>query len=814
MEGEKMRIVIVGGGIAAAYAANAIMQKEKGHDVLIVTAEKYPPYDRIHLCRLVDGSATVEDIRLDLHKSVKVELSQKIVSIDTVGKKVFSKNASYSYDKLIIATGSKPKELFDVSELENASTFRSADDGFKIASGIKGSNVVIVGVGPIGLELLDTLVKMDAPNTVFLLSRSRHLYDHVLDPRAVEWIAESFEEDPRVKISFEDEIVDKQIEKNRISKIVTKRYTIENPFLIFGIGKKPNIEFARESLDCDRGILVDDTMKTSDPDIYAVGEAAQLRSTGFIAGRVKECTQQAGVAVDNLLGNKPVNFQMEVAINELKVRAFQFVDVVSPSYDPHSKANEDIIIISKSLKRVDQYIVYKDLLIRFIGLNSNVDVIELKKMMEKKTPVDPSFFYRSRKESKKGRLVCSCTGTYEQDLIELIKENAVTSFSELKGLTRAGRVCGRCRQDIVELIKRVHIDPELAKKIRAQKEAAREEKKMELVRKRIEKFNRLHPRNRITTENLEEALKALDMNREYNRWISMITAQMRLSPAYEEVVDSAVRQLNKIPIVWLELADCSGNSEAFIKTSNPKITDLILNYISLDYHELLMAAAGQHSESVLKSVIQNDKNRYILVVEGAVPLGMDGKFLRIGPRGETGVKLLKRVAEGAVAVMAVGSCALDGGVVAAGPNPTGAVGVSEALGRKDIINLPGCPVNPVNIVGTLIYYIMFDEMPELDSLGRPKWAYGYRIHDNCERRGHFDMDEFVLEWGDEGAKMGWCLFKMGCKGPYAHLNCPQVKFNDGMSWPVQAGHGCIACGEGKIAFDRYANERTIEERKR
>jgi quinone-reactive Ni/Fe-hydrogenase small subunit len=224
-----------------------------------------------------------------------------------------------------------------------------------------------------------------------------------------------------------------------------------------------------------------------------------------------------------------------------------------------------------------------------------------------------------------------------------------------------------------------------------------------------------------------------------------------------------------------------------------------------------MAASGDQSESVLDGINENYAGKYILMVEGAVPLGMDGKFLRIGPNGETGHALLKRVAKNAAAVLAVGSCAFDGGVVAAKPNPTGAVGVAEALGRDDIINLPGCPVNPINIVGTLLHYIMFGELPKLDEKNRPEWAYGFRVHDNCERRGHYDLDEFVQEWGDEGAKKGWCLFKMGCKGPYANLNCSLVKFNEGTSWPVQAGHGCFGCALGKIAFDHLANNREVDD---
>ncbi|MGE4472412.1 MAG: hydrogenase small subunit, partial [Sulfuricurvum sp.] len=410
-----------------------------------------------------------------------------------------------------------------------------------------------------------------------------------------------------------------------------------------------------------------------------------------------------------------------------------------------------------------------------------------------------------------GKLICSCEGVHELELVDIIRENAVTSFADLKEFSKAGRTCGRCKQDVCAIISATPVDPAEAARLRAEKEAAAQAAELEKVRARIEKYNRLHPRNQLNVENFHEALESFEMSREFNRWVSMITASMHLHPQFEEVVEEGVTQLNKIPIIWLELSDCTGNSEAFIKTSHPKVDDLILKYISLDYHELLMAASGDQSESALENILRNDSGQYLLIVEGAVPLEMDGKFLRIGPKGETGIDLLRRVAKNAVAVMAVGSCAYDGGVVAAAPNPTGAVGVAEALGRSDIINLPGCPTNPINIVGTLLQYIMFDEFPKLDANNRPEWAYGFRVHDNCERRGHYDADEFVREWGDEGAKKGWCLFEMGCKGPYADLNCSLVKFNEGTSWPVQAGHGCFACGQGKIAFDSYANNRKLPE---
>ncbi len=806
-----MRIVIVGGGIVAAYMANALKEQAPEHELVIVSKEMYPPYDRIHLCSLVNGSQSIEEIALPLPPGVQLELNAEVVQIDKTAKRIYTKSSAFSYDILVIATGSKPRTLFGIKGMKNAVTFRSAADSACIAERIRGRNVVMMGVGPIGLELLDTLRTLDGPKNIYLVSRGSHIYDKAMTPASGPMMKSIYEEaDPRVEILLEEEILDKTIEGDEITKIVMKTRTIENPFLIFGVGITPSADFAKEAVTVERGILVDEHMRSCDPSIYAVGEVAQLPD-GYIAGRVKECTLEADAAVASILGKESEGFKEFVTIDGLKVGSFLLADVTSTRYDPKDGNNEEIVIASKKESRVDHYITNGDRLVRFIGINTNIDVMALKRMMEQGEQVDASYFYSSRLVSERGKLICSCASGYEKDLVDIIKTNCIVSFGDLKPFSEAGRVCGRCKKDVTQLIADTPVDPEAAACMMAERKAALKAAELAKIQHRIDKFNALHPKNMIGSDNLEEAIKAFDMNREYSRWVSMITANMRLHPDYEPLVSQGVEQLNKIPIIWLELADCSGNSEGFIKTAHPKVDDLILRYISLDYHELLMAASGDQSESVLESIIKNDAGRYILMVEGAIPMGLDGKFLRIGPKGETGYELLKRVAENAAAVLSIGSCAFDGGVVAAAPNPTGAVGVAEALGRDDIINLPGCPVNPINIVGTLLHYIMFDELPKLDAKNRPEWAYGFRVHDNCERRGHYDLDEFVLEWGDEGAKKGWCLFKMGCKGPYADLNCSLVKFNEGTSWPVQAGHGCFACGQGRIAFAKYANHRQLEE---
>ncbi len=804
-----MRIVIIGGGIAAAYLANRIKKLDFNVDVLIVSEEAYLPYDRIHLCALVDKSAGMEDISLPVEPGVQIALNEKILSIDKTSKRIFSEHSAFSYDKLIIATGSVPQTLFDISTLKNAAVFRNGDDCKKISESIDDKEVVIVGSGPIGLELMETLTTMQRVKHITLLVRGDSLYDKSLSPQAKKEIESSYLKSGKISISYEDEIVEKQIENDEIILLKTKKLEIKNLFLIFGMGIRPNIDFARESLACDRGILTNKKMQTEDTDIYAVGEAAQVKDFDFVAGHVKECTLQADVAIATLLGLEDKEFHPEVMIDMLKVDKYELIEARSPAYTENF---EKILITSDKDHRIDEYFVENDTLTRFIGINSNVDIGYIESLMQNAQSIDPSYLYQNRLIGDRGRLVCSCEHVYRKDIVDTVVANGVENFVQYGAFSQAGRVCGKCKKMVEDVIRESQhlIDPNFVKK---SAETLVREEEIALAKKRIKKYNKLHPQNQLDSDQLSSSLDAFDItNKELNSWISMVTATMHLHPEFEGVIKEGINNLNRLPVIWLELADCSGNSEAFIKSSHPGIADLIFDYISLDYHELLMSASGDQSESVLENIIKEQKGAYVLIVEGAIPMAMEGKYLRIGPKGETGLQVLQKCAKDAAIIISVGSCAFDGGVVAAVPNPTGAVGVSEALGRDDIINLPGCPVNPVNIVGTLLSYLMFEELPPLDKFNRPLWAYGGRIHDNCERRGHYELGEFVKEWGDEGAKKGWCLFEMGCKGPYAHANCPTMKFNQGTSWPVQAGHGCMGCVEVGF-FDKYATERKLEEEK-
>jgi len=323
---------------------------------------------------------------------------------------------------------------------------------------------------------------------------------------------------------------------------------------------------------------------------------------------------------------------------------------------------------------------------------------------------------------------------------------------------------------------------------------------------RLEELKKLEPVNKV---DIKEVLEDEGINRrDFLKWASAMTATLMLPASFTPLVAEAAEVMNRVPVIWTELQDCAGNSEAFLRSDGPKVDEIILDIISLEFHEVLMAAAGHQAEEQLEDAIEHFKGKYLLFVEGAIPLAKGGIYGTIGASGETFEEHLHRLAKDAAAIVAVGTCATFGGVPAAAPNPTGAVGVMDIVKGKPIINIPACPANPSNMVGVILHYVLTGQIPELDSLLRPKFAFGYRIHDNCERRAHFDAGEFVEEWGDEGAENNFCLYKVGCKGPMTFNNCSIIRYNEAVNWPIGSGHGCIGCSEPDF-WDKYAYERPM-----
>ena len=281
--------------------------------------------------------------------------------------------------------------------------------------------------------------------------------------------------------------------------------------------------------------------------------------------------------------------------------------------------------------------------------------------------------------------------------------------------------------------------------------------------------------------------------RDFMKFVSMMTAFIGLEQSAIGQVAKAMETKPRIPVIWLHFQECTCCSESFIRSSHPIVADILLDKISLDYTETLMAASGTQAEDALKNTMTKYKGQYILCVEGSVPLGADGVYCMIG--GKTSIQILEEASEGAAAIIAWGSCASNGCVQSAKPNPTQATPIHKLVKGKPIIKVPGCPPIGEVMAGVIVHYLTFGRIPELDRMGRPKAFYSKRVHDSCYRRPFYDAGLFVETFDDENSKKGYCLYKVGCKGPSTYNACGVVKWNGGTSYPIQSGHPCIGCSE-------------------
>jgi hydrogenase small subunit len=280
--------------------------------------------------------------------------------------------------------------------------------------------------------------------------------------------------------------------------------------------------------------------------------------------------------------------------------------------------------------------------------------------------------------------------------------------------------------------------------------------------------------------------------RDFLKLATLVTAALGLEYARFPEIVHAMETKPRLPVIWLEFQDCAGCTESLTRSHDPYLTKLLFNDISVDYHETLFAAAGVQAEENKEKIMDEYEGQFVLVVEGSIPTKDNGVYCTIG--GRSALDLLEEAAAKAMAVVAVGTCSSFGGLPHASPNPTGAVGVHELVTDKPLINIPGCPPIPEVITNTIAHVVLLG-IPELDALGRPKAFYGQTVHDRCPRRPFYERGQFAESYDDDGAKAGWCLYKLGCKGPTTYSACATIKWNEGVSFPVQANHPCLGCTE-------------------
>lgn len=281
--------------------------------------------------------------------------------------------------------------------------------------------------------------------------------------------------------------------------------------------------------------------------------------------------------------------------------------------------------------------------------------------------------------------------------------------------------------------------------------------------------------------------------RDFLKFCSMTAAWLGLAPAMADDLARALETKPRLPVIWIEGLSCTCCTESFIRSSHPLAKDIILNMISLDYNDALMAASGVQAQQAFDDAVRDNAGNYILAVEGNAPFGYDGMYCIDG--GRPWLEKLEKGAKSAKAVVAWGTCASWGCIQSARPNPTSVKPVAQIIHNKPVVKIPGCPPIPEVMSALVAYVVAFERLPELDAQGRFAAFYGQHVHDQCVRRAHFDAGEFVEEWDDDGARKGYCLYKMGCKGPTTYNACPNTRWNDGVSYPIESGHPCLGCSE-------------------
>lgn len=271
--------------------------------------------------------------------------------------------------------------------------------------------------------------------------------------------------------------------------------------------------------------------------------------------------------------------------------------------------------------------------------------------------------------------------------------------------------------------------------------------------------------------------------------------------------------VKEVNILWITAGlGCDGDSVAITNATQPSIEDIVLGAIpglpkvNL-YNPVLAYEVGDEFMRVFHQAADGQLGPYVLVVEGSIPnenLSGEGYWAAYGSDPDTGQPIktndwIDRLAPGAVAVIAIGTCAAYGGIHAMQGNPTGAMGLRDYLGWDfksaaglPIVNVPGCPVQPDNFMETVLYLLYqvagLAPMIPLDAEGRPKWLFENTVHENCDRAGYYEQGDFATEYGSRK-----CIVKLGCWGPVVNCNVPKRGWTNGVGGCPNVGGICIGC---------------------
>jgi len=289
--------------------------------------------------------------------------------------------------------------------------------------------------------------------------------------------------------------------------------------------------------------------------------------------------------------------------------------------------------------------------------------------------------------------------------------------------------------------------------------------------------------------------------REFMKSLGVMSAAVSITQFSNPVIAKALKEVTEKspPILWMAGGTCGGCSISALNAVAPTIDKILLNLVTVHYHINLSAASGDKVFDHIYKVMEEEKGNYIYIQEGTIPTAFDGRLcVAANYKGKdvTMLELAQQLAANAKVVIAAGACPSFGGIPSAPPNPTEIKPLSQLV-DKQVINIPGCPVHPDDLFGSLIYYLKHG-MPPLDEHNRPKPFFSSTIHSECHLKPAFDNDDFAENWGEPDK----CYAMLGCSGPNTHCDAWKRGWNGNMNWCIKGGSHCIGCTEPDFAKTR------------
>jgi ferredoxin-nitrate reductase len=466
----KEHIIIVGAGAAAWSFIQAYRQVNQEDTIQVFSREQYAFYNRIMLPDYISENQSWEQLKVLTDDDLKelntyVSTNNGIKNIDLLSKTVTdAKGEIYNYDKLILATGSRaflPPNLPKLNGITSMRTRLDADSLMHLSQELILKNkqmptAVIAGGGLLGLEMAGSLHQMGFK--VIIVNRSSRFMDRQLDILASQLLFEEIR-DMGIETYFNDEI-DTFYGSEKVEAVSLKSgRKLDCEVVVFAIGTRPNIEIAQTvGLDCQRGVVVNDYLQTSDPSVFALGEIAEYeRSIWGISAAAEE---QASICAAYIAGDEGSVYKGSTAMNILKIEGLHIASIGLIEIPTHN-ANEyeEILFIDKAKRFYKKCIIHNDKLVGTILIGDKSEFQEFKELISKGIELSEKrlALLRSGKKSEPilGKLVCSCNGVGAGNIEKSIAEGC-ENMDAICQKTTAGTGCGSCRPEIKRILEKMN----------------------------------------------------------------------------------------------------------------------------------------------------------------------------------------------------------------------------------------------------------------------------------------------------------------------------------------------------------------------